>query len=142
MIKWFPPLTFLFLTNAIGAIIYHWRYKILPGVNFVNHLDGLGSAIASYATAMMALVFALIVILTSLDNDNIRRFKALGYLEASIIFYLFCFLQLGITLAFSLLCLSNIKIYFIASLTITFAIITLFQIILIVFQIVLLSIRK
>ncbi|HCQ2785323.1 TPA: hypothetical protein OHO73_005028, partial [Escherichia coli] len=86
MIKWFPPVVLTIMTNAIGFGVYKYRYDILPGVNFKEHLDGLGSALASYATAMMALIFALIVILTSLDNANIQRFRAHGYLQGAMIF--------------------------------------------------------
>ncbi|HDY7203124.1 TPA: hypothetical protein RRE62_005234, partial [Klebsiella pneumoniae] len=103
---------------------------------------GLGSALASYATAMMALIFALIVILTSIDNANIQKFRAHGYLQGSLIFYFICFIQLGVTLLLSILCLSSIKTYFIASLALTVAVITLAQIILIVIQIVLLSLKS
>lgn len=73
MKKAFPTIFFVALTNGVGYAIYKFRYKLLPDVNFVEHLDGLGAAMASYATAMMALVFALIVILSSLDNDNIKN---------------------------------------------------------------------
>lgn len=142
MKKAFPTLFFVALTNGVGYAIYKFRYKLLPDVNFVEHLDGLGAAMASYATAMMALVFALIVILSSLDNDNIKKFRAYGYFKATYAFYFFVFLELGITLLFSLLCLSNIKSYFIASLALVFGIITFLQIILIVFQMVMLSIRN
>lgn len=141
MKKAFPLLFFIALTNGAGYAVYQFRYKFLPGVNFVSHLDGLGSALASYSTAMMALVFALIVILTSLDNDNIRRFKAYGYINATYVFYVVCFLELGITFLLSMLCISNIKTHFIASLAITFSLITFIQVILIVVQIVLLSIK-
>ncbi len=122
--------------------MYKYRYDLLPGVNFKEHLDGLGSALASYATAMMALIFALIVILTSIDNANIQKFRAHGYLQGSLIFYFICFIQLGVTLLLSILCLSSIKTYFIASLALTVAVITLAQIILIVIQIVLLSLKS
>ncbi len=142
MIKWFPPVVLTLITNAIGLGVYKYRYDFLPGVNFKEHLDGLGSALASYATAMMALIFALIVILTSIDNANIQRFRAHGYLQGSMIFYFVCFIQLGITLLLSLLCLSSIKTYFIASLALTLAVITLLQIIFIVIQIVFLSISS
>lgn len=142
MNKAFPAIFFITLTNGVGFAIYKFRYKILPGVNFVEHLDGLGAALASYATAMMALVFALIVILSSLDNENVRRFRAYGYFKATYAFYFIVFLELGMTMLFSLLCLSNIKSYFIASLALAFAITTFIQIILIVFQIVMLSIRN
>lgn len=142
MIKWIPPVILTIATNAIGLGVYKYRYDFLPGVNFKEHLDGLGSALASYATAMMALVFALIVILTSIDNVNIQRFRAHGYLQGAMLFYFACFIQLGITLLLSLLCLSSIKTYFIASLALTLAVVTLMQIILIVVQIVFLSIRN
>ena len=142
MIKAFPTIFFVALTNGVGLAIYKYRYNLLPDVNFVEHLDGLGAAMASYATAMMALVFALIVILSSLDNDNIRRFRAYGYFKATYAFYFIVFIELGITLLFSLLCLSNIKLYFIESLALVFGIITFIQIILIVFQVVMLSIRN
>lgn len=130
------------ITNGIGGLVYKYRYDLLPGVNFKEHLDGLGSALASYATAMMALIFALIVILTSIDNANIQKFRAHGYLQGSLIFYFICFIQLGVTLLLSILCLSSIKTYFIASLALTVAVITLAQIILIVIQIVLLSLKS
>ncbi|HGH5787292.1 TPA: hypothetical protein ACJI6M_003875, partial [Klebsiella pneumoniae] len=138
MIKWIPPVILTIITNGIGGLVYKYRYDLLPGVNFKEHLDGLGSALASYATAMMALIFALIVILTSIDNANIQKFRAHGYLQGSLIFYFICFIQLGVTLLLSILCLSSIKTYFIASLALTVAVITLAQIILIVIQIVLL----
>lgn len=142
MIKWIPPVILTIITNGIGGLVYKYRYDLLPGVNFKEHLDGLGSALASYATAMMALIFALIVILTSIDNANIQKFKAHGYLQGSLIFYFICFIQLGVTLLLSILCLSSIKTYFIASLALTVAVITLAQIILIVIQIVLLSLKS
>lgn len=142
MIKWIPPVILTIITNGIGGLVYKYRYDLLPGVNFKEHLDGLGSALASYATAMMALIFALIVILTSIDNANIQKFRAHGYLQGSLIFYFICFIQLGVTLLFSILCLSSIKTYFIASLALTVAVITLTQIIIIVIQIVLLSLKS
>lgn len=136
------PVILTIITNGIGGLVYKYRYDLLPGVNFKEHLDGLGSALASYATAMMALIFALIVILTSIDNANIQKFRAHGYLQGSLIFYFICFIQLGVTLLLSILCLSSIKTYFIASLALTVAVITLAQIILIVIQIVLLSLKS
>lgn len=142
MIKWIPPVILTIITNGIGGLVYKYRYDLLPGVNFKEHLDGLGSALASYATAMMALIFALIVILTSIDNANLQKFRAHGYLQGSLIFYFICFIQLGVTLLLSILCLSSIKTYFIASLALTVAVITLAQIILIVIQIVLLSLKS
>ena len=142
MIKWIPPVILTIITNGIGGLVYKYRYDLLPGVNFKEHLDGLGSALASYATAMMALIFALIVIFTSIDNANIPKFRAHGYLQGSLIFYFICFIQLGVTLLLSILCLSSIKTYFIASLALTVAVITLAQIILIVIQIVLLSLKS
>ncbi|MCH0771632.1 hypothetical protein LNM70_02330 [Klebsiella pneumoniae] len=142
MIKWIPPVILTIITNGIGGLVYKYRYDLLPGVNFKEHLDGLGSALASYSTAMMALIFALIVILTSIDNANIQKFRAHGYLQGSLIFYFICFIQLGVTLLLSILCLSSIKTYFIASLALTVAVITLAQIILIVIQIVLLSLKS
>ncbi|WP_370620482.1 hypothetical protein [Pantoea ananatis] len=141
MTKTTPLIFFLGLTNGIGFVLYFFRYTIFPNVNFVEHLDGLGSAIASYATAMMALVFALIVILTSLDNNNIRKFKAYGYLKSTYFFYFVCFIELGITLFLDLLCLSNIKVYFVASLALMFSFITFFQVILVVAQVILLSLK-
>ncbi|WP_210451903.1 hypothetical protein [Pantoea ananatis] len=96
MTKTTPLIFFLGLTNGIGFVLYFFRYTIFPNVNFVEHLDGLGSAIASYATAMMALVFALIVILTSLDNNNIRKFKAYGYLKSTYFFILSVLLNLAL----------------------------------------------
>jgi hypothetical protein len=142
MNKYGPALIILTLTNGAGILAYHCRYKILPNVNFTEHLDGLGSALASYATAMMALVFALIVILTSLDNDNIRKFKAYGYLRGTYLLYFICFIELGITLLLALLCLSSIKIYFIASLALAFSLITFLQVVIIVLQVILLSLKS
>lgn len=136
------PIILLLITNCIGVVLYIYRYDLFPRVNFVEHLDMLGAALASYATAMMALVFALIVILTSLDNENIRKFKAYGYLKSTCIFYFFCFIELGITLLFAILCLSNIKTYFIASVTLMFSVITFLQVVIVVLQVILLSLKK
>ncbi|MDZ5701884.1 MULTISPECIES: hypothetical protein [Enterobacter] len=142
MKKAIPVLVLLSITNGIGIALYIFRYKLFPQVNFVDHLDGLGSALASYATAMMALVFALIVILTSLDNENIRKFKAFGYLKSTYFFYFFCFIELGITLFLAILCLSNIKTYFIASLALTFSVVTFLQVMIVVLQVILLSLKR
>lgn len=137
--KIIPPIVFLALTNGVGYFLYKYRYDILSNVNFVDHLDGLGSALASYATAMMALIFALIVILTSIDNQNTRTFKATGYLSGAYLFYLVCFIELGITLLFSFLCISNIKTMFVGSLAMVFAFITFLQVSIIIIQIIFLS---
>ncbi|WP_426607284.1 hypothetical protein [Pantoea anthophila] len=119
---------FAVTSNLAGMAAYYYRYKLAPGINFVEHLDGLGAALASYATAMMALVFALIVILMSLNSAYIQRFRAEGYLKGAYIFYLICFVQLGATLFLSILCLSNIKTLYIASLAMTFSVITFIQV--------------
>ncbi|MNG55922.1 hypothetical protein D3C79_139940 [compost metagenome] len=141
MNNFWPAAFFIFITNIVGFGLFKFRYSLLPNVNFVDHLDGLGSALASYATAMMALVFALIAIFSSLDNDNIKKFKAYGYMKATYAFYFTCFLELGVTLLLSILCLSNFQSYYIASLALVFGAITFLQVVIIVMQIILLSLK-
>lgn len=115
----------IILCNAAGFIsLFIAKNYILQSVNFISNLGNLGSSLVTYSTAMMALLLAMVVIIFGLDGPRLDNFKKAGYLHATYLIYMITFLELGITIALSLLCLSNIQSIKVASLSLTFSLIT------------------
>jgi len=114
--------------NVTGFFLrYISKTYIFRLVTFQNNLDSLGSSLVTYSTTMMALLIAMIVIIFGLDGPRFDAFKKGGYLHATYFIYMITFFELGLTMAFSLLCLSNISNIFniqVASYSLTFAFIT------------------
>lgn len=115
----------IILCNATGfAILYLSKEYFLKSVSFIGNLSNLGSSLVTYSTAMMALLLAMVVVIFGLDGIRLANFKKAGYLHATYLIYMVAFFELGITIALSLLCMSNIKNIKVASLSLTFTLIT------------------
>ncbi|MEQ1977203.1 hypothetical protein [Xenorhabdus sp. SGI240] len=115
----------LIICNCVGFLTqYLVRNFIFQGVTFNGNISNLGSSLVTYSTAMMALLIAMIVILFGMDDLKLKNFKKAGYLHATYLIYMTTFFELGITMALSFLCMSNIQSIRIASLSLTFALIT------------------
>lgn len=111
--------------NAIGAAaLYLAKNMILEDVSFQSNLGNLGSSLVTYSTAMMALLIAMLIVVFSMDDNRLARFKKSGYLHVTYLIYMFTFFELGLTMGLSFLCLSNIQSIKIASLSLTLALIT------------------
>ncbi|HDT3150082.1 TPA: hypothetical protein QHM50_001453 [Morganella morganii subsp. morganii] len=125
----------IILCNVVGfGILFITKITILQNVTFSANLSSLGSSLVTYATAMMALLIAMVVVLFGIDNDRLRAFQKAGYLHATYLLYMVTFFELGLTMAFSLLCMSNIQSIKVASYSLTFALITFLLICLLGFQ--------
>lgn len=115
----------IFLSNALGFLILFLSKKYLfQAVSFKDNLGSLGSSLVTYSTAMMALLIAMVVVLFGMDGPRLTNFKKSGYLHSTYLIYMATFFELGITMALSLLCLSNIESIKVASYSLTFALIT------------------
>lgn len=111
--------------NAIGfAVLYLSKKYIFQSVTFQANLGNLGSSLVTYSTAMMALLIAMIVVIFGMDGPRLSAFKKGGYLHVTYLIYMFTFFELGVTMALSLLCMSNIQSIKVASYSLTFALIT------------------
>ncbi|WP_418939685.1 hypothetical protein [Proteus mirabilis] len=100
------------------------KYILLENVTFSGNVSSLGSSLVTYSTAMMALLIAMVIVVFSLDDNKLKNFKKAGYMNATYMIYMVTFFELGLTMAFSLLCMSNIQSIKIASWSLTFALIT------------------
>lgn len=115
----------ILLCNLTGFSILHLSKEyFFKSVSFIGNLSSLGSSLVTYSTAMMALLLAMVVVIFGLDGARLANFKKAGYLHATYLIYMVTFFELGITIAFSLLCMSNIKSIKVASLSLTFTLIT------------------
>ncbi|WP_368868659.1 MULTISPECIES: hypothetical protein [Proteus] len=123
------------LCNVIGfGILFITKSTIFQNVTFSANLSNLGSSLVTYSTAMMALLIAMVVVLFGADDSKLNNFKKSGYLHATYLLYMVTFFELGLTMAFSLLCMSNIQSVKVASYSLTFALITFLLICLLGFQ--------
>lgn len=113
------------LCNIVGfGVLYIAKSYVFHAVTFRDNLGNLGSSLVTYSTAMMALLIAMIVVIFGLDGPRLLAFKKGGYLHITYLIYMATFFELGITMALSLLCLSNIQSIKVASYSLTFALIT------------------
>lgn len=111
--------------NAMGfGFLYLAKNCFFPLVTFKDNLGNLGSSLVTYSTAMMALLIAMVVIIFGLDGPRLQNFQKGGYLHTTYFMYMITFFELGLTMALSLLCLSNISSVKVASYSLTFAFIT------------------
>lgn len=111
--------------NGMGFLfLYLSKTFFFPMVTFKDNLGNLGSSLVTYSTAMMALLIAMVVIIFGLDGPRLHNFKKSGYLHVTYFIYMITFFELGLTMALSLLCLSNISSIKVASYSLTFAFIT------------------
>lgn len=111
--------------NAMGFLFLHLsKTYFFPMVTFKDNLGNLGSSLVTYSTAMMALLIAMVVIIFGLDGPRLQNFRRGGYLHTTYFMYMITFFELGLTMALSLLCLSNISSIKVASYSLTFAFIT------------------
>lgn len=111
--------------NGMGfGFLYLSKAYIFPTVTFKDNLGNLGSSLVTYSTAMMALLIAMVVIIFGLDGPRLQNFKKGGYHHTTYFMYMITFFELGLTMALSLLCLSNISSIKVASYSLTFAFIT------------------
>lgn len=138
--KKMPTVVVLFiltLCNAVGFGVLHIaKNTILAGVAFSGNLSNLGSALVTYSTAMMALVVAMVVVLFGINNTRLKNFKESGYIHATYLLYMATFIELGVTITFSLLCMSNINTVPVASYSLTFALITFLLICVLALQLI------
>lgn len=115
----------ILLCNVAGvSSLYLCKDYLLPKVNFSANLANLGGSLITYATAMMALLLAMVFFIFSMDGPKLATFKKSGYLYATYLIYMITFLELGITIGLSILCLSNIQDLKVASWSLTFSLIT------------------
>ncbi|KAB7703672.1 hypothetical protein GBN33_00200 [Plesiomonas shigelloides] len=129
------------IVNTVGFVVYSIaKCTILANVHFQGNLGNLGSSLVTYSTAMMALVIAMIVVIFSLSGNKIENFKKANYMYATYSLYIITFIELGITMALSLLCLSNIKSFTVASFALLFALNTFLLIFVLIFQVI--NLRK
>ena len=91
---------------------------------FKDNIGNLGSSLVTYSTAMMALLIAMVVIIFGLDGPRLQNFQKGWYLHTTNFMYMITFFELVLTMALSLLCLSNISSVKVASYSLTFAFIT------------------
>ncbi|WP_408523218.1 hypothetical protein [Salmonella enterica] len=111
--------------NAMGFLfLYLSKTYFFPMVTFKDNLGNLGSSLVTYSTAMMALLIAMVVIIFGLDGPRLQNFRRGGYLHTTYFMYMITFFELGLTMALSLLCLSNISSIKVASYSLTFAFVT------------------
>jgi len=121
----FTGVVVIALCNVAGfAVLYVAKTYFFQSVTFKDNLGNLGSSLVTYSTAMMALLIAMIVVIFGLDGPRLSAFKKAGYLHITYLIYMVTFFELGITMALSLLCLSNIQSIKVASYSLTFALIT------------------
>ncbi|CAH3934119.1 MULTISPECIES: hypothetical protein [Enterobacterales] len=118
-------LTVIALCNGVGfGALYLSKKYLFHTVTFKDNLGNLGSSLVTYSTAMMALLIAMVVVIFGLDGPRLDNFKKGGYLHTTYFIYMITFLELGVTMCLSLLCLSNIQSIKVASYSLTFSMIT------------------